>query len=346
MNHFASLKDWDIVPERTYDAAFLCWLIDSINRPEEEPGIKMAASRVLDLIFREEMRGGYDCVEIVRDYAGVPAVMVVNHTMPVILETGLLDQELLENVAKVKHDLRGGLCPAFTKPFPLAFAAVFDLRYRESGVGKDEIRDSVDVVVYPEDLLACMRTQPEPQTEAYQTYLSYLGDLVQKKSAYEGKAISQWDRFCYYGYFSDLEKKLQGPGTGWGYSATAYDMQRWFCWNVPVQGGYNLMNLDPGLVRLYFQIEIMKEGCELCVKCESDPENTTSTQTLWELYEAFQLAFQEKGYGCRKKRFLGGELTSVCAVEFEPSGQGDIIDTANEIYRTVVPELIAGKLRG
>lgn len=343
MDHFVALKNWGVVPERTYDAAFLCWLIDSINRPEEEPGVKMAASGVLDMILQEDRPNQYSCVEILSFYGEVPAIAVVNHTVPVILETGLLDRELFERVAKVKHNLLLGLYPAFTERFSRVYAVAFDLRYRESGIGKDVIYDSVDVVISPEDLLTCMCVQPTPKEETYQIYLSYLQDLVQKRSMCKSKEISQWDRFCYYGYFSALEKKLPQPGTGWGSRSTIYGLQRWFGWNASDQDGYDVMKLDKNLLRLYFQIEIMQGHCELCVKCKSIPKKMILTQTLWELCEAFQSAFQEKGYDCRKKRFLGGQFTSVCAVEFEPKNQSDIIEAANEVYQVVVPKLIAEK---
>lgn len=348
MDDFAKLQKWNLVSERTYDIAFLCWLIDSINRPDEEPGIRSSAEALLDLILQEERPDQYKSVDIIRGYRNVMAIAAINNSIAVILDAGLIRLDLLKAVFEVKTGLMQGKFPAFSTPFSFVCAAIFDLRYRENGIGKEAIADSVDVVVLPEDLLSCMCVQPTPSSKIYNDYLPYLQDFCEKRAGYQKETVAQWDRFCYCGYFSHLEKQMPQADSGWGHKNTVYGLQRWFCWTPPADEDTNTFSpteLEENLIRLYYQIEIVDGVCELRVQCKSVAKKKVATEFLWELYRAFSEAFREKGYDCEKKRFLGGQFTPVCSVVFEPAKQGDIIEAANVIYRTVVSELIVRKTK-
>lgn len=348
MDDFAKLQKWNLIPERTYDIAFLCWLIDSINHPDEEPGIRSAAEALLDLILQEERPERYKSVDIIRGYRKVMAIAVINDSIAVILDTGLIRLELLKTVVEVKAGLKQGELPAFLIPFSSVHAAVFDLRYRENGIGKDAIAGSVDAVILPEDLLSCMCAQSTPSSKIYNDYLVYLEGFCEKRAGCQRENVAQWDRFCYCGYFAHLEKQMPQAGTGWGYKNTAYGLQRWFCWTPPIDEDANTFSpteLEENLVRLYYQIETVGGVCELRVQCKAAAKKKVATDFLWEVYRAFSEAFREKGYVCEKKRFLGGQFTPVCSVAFEPAEQGDIIEVVNGIYQTVVSKLIAEKIK-
>lgn len=339
VDNFSDMARWGFISPKVYDAAFISWLLNSFNRPEESD-IKRAAILFLDLIFKDDKPENYESVEITCDYQNIPIIVEVNHTQIIVIETGILDINLLKKAVNEKKLLRNGNLPAFPQRREKVKIALLDVRYRETGIGIDNSYDSIDTIISAEELLGCLSFYPLPNIQFYLNYYTDLSNFCAKAATYKNRKLENWDQFSYYGFFSMLEKKFPQDGTGWGYKQKVYGLQRWFCWNVVFPRNSIIKECPDFLARLYFEIEIVDNICELCVNCKAAPQKRVPTSFLWEVCNAFIKAFQEQGISCKKKRFLGGTITPVCAIAFDPTKWEKTIDIANIVYQEAVSQIL------
>ena len=112
VDNFSDMVRWGFISPKAYDAAFVSWLLDSFNRSENNY-IKRAATLFLDLIFKEEKPEKYESVEITCNYHNMPIIVEINHTQIIVIETGLLNIDLLKKAVNEKRLLKNGNLPAF-----------------------------------------------------------------------------------------------------------------------------------------------------------------------------------------------------------------------------------------